>query len=58
MLIKASQYIELFENNDEFMLKIIVQKHIVTIVSVLLSLRLLLQNYKIYVVLLMFYVQI
>ena len=35
------------------MLKMIVQKYIVTIISVLLSLRLHLQNYKIYVILLM-----
>ena len=32
MLIKASQHNSLFENNDDFMLKLIAQKHIVIII--------------------------
>ena len=43
MLIKASHIIE---NTDDFMLKIIVQKQIVIIISVLISLRFILQHDK------------
>ena len=56
-LIKVCKYIYLFENYHDFSLKMIVQKVIMNKIFILLTSRLMLQNYQIYEVSSMFFIQ-
>ena len=57
MLKKASKYVKLFENYPDFMLTMILQKLIMNKTSVFLSLKWLLQHYKICAVSSLFFMQ-